>query len=141
MGIRNKTGRARMLIRWRRWKKRVMNRYERLSKTQEAAIAVAKDVISDRENTLLEHCPMTFKRVATRGGDTVMLIGSSIIMAGKNYYYVVGIPSPNYDDVERMFDLELAKYLNRKHRRVLSEVNAGIGSILAKVDEPDYSDK
>ncbi len=131
----------RMVIRWRRWRNEVMKGKERLSRIQESAVRVAHEMISDRGKSTLEYCMYKTKRLITRGDDMVILYNGAIVLVGSNYYYVVYVPVAHLVDLENQFDEEMSKQVNRKIRMAMTHANAGIGSILAKADEPEHNDK
>lgn len=132
---------TRMVIRWRRWRSEVMQGRERLSRIQESAVRVMREMIADRDRSTLEYCLYKSKRLVTRGEDMAILYNGAIVLVGPNYYYVVYVPVAHIVDLEGQFDSEVSKHVNRKIRLAMSRADAGIGSILAKADEPEHNDK
>jgi hypothetical protein len=132
-----KIRRARILLRWRRWRNRYMFNEESLDKIQKAGLRVLNSALADRVGCALEHCPVTNKRIATGGGHAVILERNAAAFAGPDYYYVVSYPHATYDLIIRDFDVEMKKRLAAKHRRVLASVEAGVAGAFARADSDE----
>lgn len=129
-----KQGRIKWLrrrIRFARWRRRLFSKREELDRMQQTGEKIVLEHVKDR-STSMEHCPVTMRRVLRRGNDTIVMQHSTVSFIGDSYYYTLAFPARVYDDMLRSFDDELAKKMANDYRRMLRDVNAGLGSIIAE---------
>lgn len=132
--VTTKMSRARIYVWWRKKRRNMFKSTDKLDNIQKTAMEVFSEIVADKDEGELAVCPVTFRRFATRGTDNIAMLDGAMFFVSEEYYYAVIMPVRTYAEAERMFDEELSKRLSNRHRRILSSVADGIGSLLAKSD-------